>query len=54
MRACVCALKVLSDIQQVFKEDAGLELQLDKTAFLVKGISVADDRRTRSTLPTQL
>ena len=44
------ALKVLSDIQQVFKEDAGLELQLDKTAFLVKGISAEDALHAADTI----
>ena len=44
------ALKVLSDIQQVFKEDAGLELQLDKTAFLVKGISAQDALHAADTI----
>ena len=43
-------LKVLSDIQQVFKEDAGLELQLDKTAFLVKGISAEDALHAADTI----
>jgi len=44
------ALKVLSDSQQVFKEDAGLELQLDKTAFLVKGISAEDALNAADTI----
>ena len=39
---------VLSDIQQVFKEDAGLEPQLDKTA--IKGISAADALNAADTI----
>ena len=35
------ALKVLSDISPVLKEDAGLDLN-DKTKILVKGISAAE------------
>ena len=31
--------EVLSDIKQVLKEDAGLDLNFDKTKIVVKGIS---------------
>ena len=34
----------------MFKEDAGLELQLDKTAFLVKGISAEDALNAADTI----
>ena len=34
----------------MFKEDAGLELQLDKTAFLVKGISAQDALHAADTI----
>jgi serine acetyltransferase len=36
------ALEVLSDVKQTLKEDAGLDLNFEKTKILVKGISVAD------------
>ena len=36
------ALEVLSDVKHVLKEDAGLDLNLDKTKILVKGISAAN------------
>jgi hypothetical protein len=36
------ALEVLSDVKHVLKEDAGLDLNFDKTKILVKGISAAD------------
>jgi hypothetical protein len=36
------ALEVLSDVKHVLKEDAGLNLNFDKTKILVKGISAAD------------
>jgi hypothetical protein len=36
------ALDVLSDVKHVLKEDAGLDLNFDKTKILVKGISAAD------------
>ena len=35
-------LEVLSDVKHVLKEDAGLDLNFDKTKILVKGISAAD------------
>ena len=33
------ALRILADLKQVFKDDAGLELNMLKTQLLVKGIS---------------
>jgi hypothetical protein len=36
------AQEVLSDIKHLLKEDAGLDLNFDKTKILVKGISEAD------------
>jgi len=36
------ALELLSGIKHVLKEDAGLDLDFDKTKILVKGISAAD------------
>ena len=36
------ALRILVDLKQVFKEDAGLELNMLKTQLLVKGISNHD------------
>jgi hypothetical protein len=36
------ALEVLSDVKHVLKEDAGLDLDFDKTKILVMGISAAD------------
>ena len=36
------ALEVFSDIKHVLKEDAGLDLNFDKTKILIKGISAAD------------
>jgi hypothetical protein len=36
------ALEVLSDTKHVLKEDAGVDLNFDKTRILVKGISAAD------------
>jgi hypothetical protein len=36
-------LEVLSDVKHVLKEDAGLDLNFDKTKILVKGISAADE-----------
>jgi hypothetical protein len=35
-------LEVLSDVKYVIKEDAGLDLNFDKTKILVKGVSAAD------------
>ncbi len=35
-------LEVLLDVKNVLKEDAGLDLNFDKTEILVKGISAAD------------
>jgi hypothetical protein len=35
-------LEVLSDVKHVLKEDAGLDLNFDKTKILVEGISAAD------------
>jgi hypothetical protein len=34
--------QVLSDVKHVLKEDAGLDLNFDKTKLLIKGISAAD------------
>jgi hypothetical protein len=36
------ALRILADLKQVFKDDAGLELNMLKTQLLVKGISNHD------------
>jgi hypothetical protein len=36
------ALEVLSDVKHVIKEDAGLDLNFDKTKILIKGVSAAD------------
>ena len=38
---CV-ALRILADLKQLFKEDAGLELNMLKTQILVKGVSTDD------------
>jgi hypothetical protein len=42
------ALEVLSDVKHVLKEDAGLDLNSDKTKILVKGISAADTHSAAS------
>jgi hypothetical protein len=42
------ALEEFSDINHVFKEDAGLALNFNKTKILVKGISAADAHAAHS------